>query len=61
VSASYRSPHPSLDDSLRALHEQYIDAVNRAVAEGRDDLVAALVADYPDAAMALMSRLMPAS
>ena len=60
MSASYRSSHPSLDGSLRELHEQYIDAVNRAVAEGRDDLVAALVADYPDAAAALMERLLPA-
>jgi hypothetical protein len=45
----------SLADRLRALHEHYIDAVNRAVAAGRDDLVAELVADYPDEALALIA------
>ena len=59
VSATFPSLDPFLDDSLRDLHEQYIDAVNRAVAEGRDDLVAALVAAYPDDAVALMGRLLP--
>ena len=34
---------PPVQDSLRDLHEQYIDAVNRAVADGRDDLVASLI------------------
>ena len=38
-------------DRLRALHEHYVDAVNRAVAEDRYDLVAELVADYPDEAL----------
>lgn len=50
---------PSVVDLLRTLHEQYIDAVNRAVAEGRDDLVAGLMADYTDDATALMGRLEP--
>jgi hypothetical protein len=59
VSAMSSSSTPSLDDSLRDLHEQYIDAVNRAVAEGRDDLVAALASAYTDDAMVLMSRLLP--
>ena len=45
----------SLADSLRALHEHYVDAVNRAVAADRYDLVAELVADYPDEALALMA------
>ena len=42
-------------DRLRALHEHYIDAVNRAVAEERYDLVADLVADYPDEALTVMA------
>ena len=41
----------SLADSLRALHEHYVDAVNRAVAADRYDLVAELVADYPEEAL----------
>ena len=45
----------SLADSLRALHEHYVDAVNRAVAADQYDLVAELVADYPEEAMALMA------
>ena len=44
-----------LADSLRALHEHYVDAVNRAVAADRDDLVAELVADYPEEALALIA------
>ena len=44
-----------LADRLRALHEHYVDAVNRAVAADRYDLVAALVADYPDEALALLA------
>jgi len=42
-------------DRLRALHEHYVDAINRAVADGRDDLVAELAADYPDEALAVMA------
>ena len=45
----------SLADSLRALHEHYVDAVNRAVAADRYDLVAELVADYPEDALALIA------
>ena len=45
----------SLADRLRALHEHYVDAVNRAVAADRNDLVAELVADYPEEALALMA------
>jgi hypothetical protein len=51
----------SLVEQLRALHEHYVDAVNRAVAEDRDDLVADLAREYPDAATALISRLLPAA
>lgn len=39
---------------LRALDEEYTAAVNAAVAEDRDDLVRELVAEYPDAAAAIM-------
>ena len=45
----------SLADSLRALHDHYVDAVNRAVAADRYDLVAELVADYPEEALALIA------
>jgi hypothetical protein len=45
----------ALVDRLRALHEYYVDAVNRAVEAGRDDLVAELAADYPDEALAVMT------
>ena len=51
----------SLGDSLRALHEHYVDAVNRAVAADRYDLVAELVADYPEEALALMAPCPPMS
>jgi hypothetical protein len=50
-------PNPSLEDGLRALHEQYVEAVNHAVAEERDDLVEHLAAEYTDEAMALIGRL----
>jgi hypothetical protein len=45
----------SLADSLRALHDHYVDAVNRAVAADRYDLVEELVADYPEEALALIA------
>ena len=32
-------PNPSFEDGLRALHEQYVEAVNHAVAEERYDLL----------------------
>jgi hypothetical protein len=41
-------------DRLHALRDHYVDAVNRAVAEDRYDLVAELVADYPDEALAVI-------
>jgi hypothetical protein len=60
IVSSYRPfPTLSLVDSLRDLHEQYVDAVNRAVAEERDDLVERLAADYTDEATALMGRVLP--
>ncbi|MBL8928457.1 MAG: hypothetical protein JNM77_19840 [Pseudonocardia sp.] len=52
-------PDTTLIDSLRELHEVYVDAVNRAVAEDRDDLVEALVSEYEGEALKLMSRVPP--
>jgi hypothetical protein len=52
-------PDPLLGDALRALHEEYVDAVNRAAAEGRDDLVVDLVARYPGEALGLMVGPLP--
>jgi hypothetical protein len=52
-------PTLSLVDSLRDLHEQYIDSNNRAVADERDDLVFRLVDEYTDEATALMGRVLP--
>jgi hypothetical protein len=40
---------------LRRLHDEYVAAANRAVAEGREDLLTQLVADYPDAALRVMT------
>jgi hypothetical protein len=37
----------------------YVDAVNRAVAEDRDDLVRTLVDEYSDESLALMARVLP--
>ena len=60
--SSYRPfPTLSLVDSLRDLHEQYVDAVNRAVADGRDDLVDELAAAYTDDASAVLGRELPAA
>jgi hypothetical protein len=58
---SIQRPFPTLSlvDSLRDLHEQYVDAVNRAVAEERDDLVEHLAAEYTGEATALMARVLP--
>ena len=52
-------PGTTLVDSLRELHEEYVDAVNRAVAEDRDDLVEELVFEYDGEALKLMSRVLP--
>lgn len=45
-----------LHDRLLALTEQYTEAVNAAIGEGRDDIVADLVVEYPDAAMRMLSE-----
>ena len=53
-------PGTTLIDCLRELHEVYADAVNRAVAEDRDDLVQEeLVSEYDGEALRLMSRVLP--
>ena len=59
MSTSYPYPGTTLIDSLRELDDVYVDAVNRAVAEDRDDLVSELVDEYGDEALALMSRVLP--
>ena len=59
MSTSYPYPGTTLIDSLRELNDIYADAVNRAVAEDRDDLVSDLVDEYGDEALALMSQVLP--
>jgi hypothetical protein len=61
VSTTYPYPETTLIDSLRELKDVYVDAVNRAVAEERDDLVWQLVDEYSDEALKLMSRVLPAA
>ncbi|MCX6467000.1 MAG: hypothetical protein NTW05_25940 [Pseudonocardiales bacterium] len=41
---------------LRELEETYIVAVNEAIAEDRDDLVAELAAEYPDVAAQVIAE-----
>jgi len=55
----YPYPGTTLIDSLRELDDVYVDAVNRAVAEDRDDLVSGLVDEYGGETLALMSRVLP--
>jgi len=57
----YPYPGTTLIDSLRELNDVYVDAVNRAVDEERDDLVWQLVDEYGDEALKLMSRVLPAA
>jgi hypothetical protein len=57
----YPYPGTTLIDSLRELNDVYVDAVNRAVDEERDDLVWQLVDEYSDEALKLMSRVLPAA
>ena len=55
----YPYPETTLMDSLRELNDVYVDAINRAVDEERDDLVWQLVDEYSDEALKLMSRVLP--
>jgi hypothetical protein len=57
----YPYPGTTLMDSLRDLNDVYVDAINRAVDEERDDLVWQLVDEYSDEALKLMSRVLPAA
>lgn len=41
---------------LRELEDEYTAAVNFAIAEDRDDLVAELAAEYPDAAAQVIAE-----
>jgi hypothetical protein len=41
--------------ALKNLHDEYVEAVNMAVAEDRADLVEELMASYPDAALRLLT------
>jgi hypothetical protein len=41
---------------LSELHDRYVAAINGAVADGNDVLVAQLAADYDDEALDLMRR-----
>ena len=52
-------PETTLVESLREMKDVYVDAVNRAVAEDRDDLVRTLVDEYSDESLALMARVLP--
>jgi len=61
VSTLHPYPGTTLIDSLRELHDVYVDAVNRAVDEECDDLVWQLVDEYSDEALKLMSRVLPAA
>jgi hypothetical protein len=49
----------TLIDNLRELHDEYVDAVNHAVAENRPDLVALYEDDYAADAIDLMSTVLP--
>ena len=55
----YPYPETTLVESLRELKDVYVDAVNRAVAEDRDDLVQVLVDEYSDESLALMAHVLP--
>ena len=47
---------PETPNKLRVLHEEFVAAVNEAVAEDRDDLVDELVAEYPEAALQIVAE-----
>ena len=47
--------------ALAELHATYVDAVNRAVTAGRDELVAELEEDYAQERAALLRTAVPAA
>ena len=59
VNTTYPYSETTLIDGLRELKDVYVDAVNRAVAEDRDDLVWRLVDEYGNDSLKLMSRVLP--
>lgn len=61
MNTTYPYPETTLIDSLRELKDTYVDAINRAVADERDDLVWRLVDEYSDESLELMSRVLPAA
>jgi hypothetical protein len=44
-----------IESRLQALHDEYTTAVNVAIEENREELVAGLVDEYTDAALRLMT------
>ncbi|MGQ0573123.1 MAG: hypothetical protein ACT4RN_02840 [Pseudonocardia sp.] len=46
----------NIETRLQALHDEYASAVNSAVAEDRDELVAKLADEYTDVALALIAE-----
>jgi hypothetical protein len=48
------SPVPDLPTTLRQLHDSYIERLNAAIAEDRNDLVDALTAEFTDVALSTM-------
>jgi hypothetical protein len=44
-----------LDKELRELHDDYVGLLNLAVAEGRDDIVAALATEFDRVSFALVA------
>ena len=44
-----------LTESLRALHDDYVEMINMALGEGRDDSVQQLSDRYADEALALLT------
>ena len=50
----------NIESRLQALHDEYTTAVNVAIEEDRDELVARLADEYTDAALRLMTEDAPA-
>jgi hypothetical protein len=58
VPARTEKPVPAPDDLsryLRELHDDYVDKINRLVAENREDLIQGLVDAYTEEALAAMT------
>jgi hypothetical protein len=45
-----------IEGRLQALHDEYATAVNVAIAENREELVARLADEYTDAALRMMTE-----